>query len=270
MTEHIRASLGVTETGERTFVDLGDASHVVVQGMTRSGKSQTIYGLVRQIVGLPEVRIAGCDPSGVLLAPFLEAGFPGPFAVGSDVAAHLAVLEWAVELTEQRVAGLAPARRDKIEDFTPGVPLIVLLLEEFAALVELAEADDVAEARKPADRLAPRLLRCLRRLVAESGKAGVRVVLITQRAEANLLGGASRSNFGSRFSLRVDNAASVTMLHPSADPDLCARVERFSPGVALVDLPGQGRAIVRGPETPYRTFYEAILAARLIHSEGGS
>jgi S-DNA-T family DNA segregation ATPase FtsK/SpoIIIE len=74
-------------------------------------------------------------------------------------------------------------------------------------------------------------------MLAEGAKAGVRVVLITQGAEANTIGGTERSNIATRITFRVDNADSVRLLHPGATVDQCAAVMAMPAGYGLVERP---------------------------------
>lgn len=254
--------LGWTQDGQEVTFDLaGDAAHVAVQGQTRSGKSQLAYNLLGRLAPLPEVRVVGIDPSSLLLAPFAERGEPLVALGGLNWSQALDVLRAVKVESDARIERMAPARIDKLDQFTPEVPLWVVVLEEYPGILEGAQDEDTTHGRKPGERIEPQLRRMVRQLVAQSAKAGVRVFLMAQRAEASILDGASRSNFGTRITLRVDNADSVRMLHPNADPTLCERVEHFAPGVALVDRPGHDRAIVRGPVTTYRDYYERVVSS---------
>jgi S-DNA-T family DNA segregation ATPase FtsK/SpoIIIE len=255
--------LGVTQGGTPVDFDLiGDAAHVAVQGQTRSGKSQFAYNLLGRLAGLEYVRVVGIDPSGLLLAPFAETGEPLIALGQGDAGAGLDVLQAVKDEADTRIERMAPARIDKRDHFTTATPLWVVVLEEYPGILEAAADEDTAHGRKPGERVEPQVRRLIRQLVAQSAKAGVRVFLMAQRAEASILDGAIRSNFGTRISLRVDNADSVRMLHPSADPAMCARVERFAPGVALIDRPGRPRTIVRGPTTSYADYYQRITTTR--------
>jgi S-DNA-T family DNA segregation ATPase FtsK/SpoIIIE len=255
--------LGVTQDGQPVAFDLiVDAAHVAVQGQTRSGKSQLAYNLLGRLAALPHVRVVGIDPSGLLLAPFAQAGEPLIALGQADAERSLNVLRAVKTETDERIERMAPTRIDKLDHFTTDTPLWVLVLEEYPGILEAAQDEDTATGRKPGERTEPQIRRLMRQLVAQSAKAGVRVFLMAQRAEASILDGASRSNFGTRISLRVDNADSVRMLHPSADPALCQRVEMFAPGVALIDSPGHPRVIARGPITTYADYYQRVVTAR--------
>jgi S-DNA-T family DNA segregation ATPase FtsK/SpoIIIE len=148
------------------------------------------------------------------------------------------VMDAVVREMDGRIVGLLASDRDKLDDFTADLPLLVVVMEEYPGLLGAAEAQDAAEGRKPAERLASRLQRNVRRLIQEGAKVGVRVILVAQRMDAATVGGAERSNLGARFTLRVDNADAVKMLHPNASLEQIATVSGFDPGTGLVEMPG--------------------------------
>lgn len=51
------------------WVDLADAAHWLMQGITRSGKSALTYAILSQCVQMPHVKIVGVDPTAILLGP---------------------------------------------------------------------------------------------------------------------------------------------------------------------------------------------------------
>src|SRR5699024_12543066 len=76
-------------------------THTVVAGATRSGKSVFSYVVLSQLARLPFVQVVGVDPSGLLLAPFVDAGAEH-LALGTAVdKLHAAVdgLAWAATAT---------------------------------------------------------------------------------------------------------------------------------------------------------------------------
>ncbi|WP_205755761.1 hypothetical protein, partial [Bacillus amyloliquefaciens] len=86
--------------------------------------------------------------------------------------------------------------------------LILLVLEEFPGIIEGAQDFDATNGLKPADRYAPRITSLVRQIAAQSAKAGIRMLLLAQRAEASIVGGNARSNFAVKMTLRVDEPES--------------------------------------------------------------
>lgn len=222
------------------FLNLRDAWHYGIQGMSRSGKSVLVYGVLAQVAAMPEVVVAGLDPTGVLLGPWTAAPGRDWRATGTgDIPAAAAAVGRIVAEMDRRIASLPDRDLDKLTRFTPAEPILLTVLEEYPGLLAAAEADDEAEGRRSAGRLAPRIRRDVRRLIQEGAKVGVRVVMLAQRMDASIVGGAERSNIGTRVTLRVDNGDAVRMLHPSAPPELVDVMGLARPGQGVVDLPGE-------------------------------
>ena len=231
--------LGIDERGKDIVLDFGDSWHSAVQGMTRSGKSVLTYLVLSQLGAFEEVQITGLDPTGVLLGPLKNR--PGADLRAITTASmedHAEVIRGLVAEMDHRITGLLEAGKDKLEDFTPATPLLLVVLEEYPGVLGAAAAEDSEQARKPAERTKTKIQAGVRRLIQEGAKVGIRVLLLAQRMDAEIVGGAERSNLGNRITLRVDNADALRMLHPQADQDQAALAAKFQPGHGLIDRPG--------------------------------
>lgn len=227
--------IGRTSHGDRLELDLASrAGHIVMQGQTRSGKSALTYLILSWAVHMPDVQVCGFDHTQILLGPLGD--LPGDRALGADMTRHLEVMEALLREMDSRITGLAGAGRDKLDVFSQSQPLLLIVCEEWPGLIRSADAHDKATGVKPADRIAPKLEAGLGRLVSEGAKAGLRVLLIAQRASTKVVEGDSRSNFGTAISLRTDTEG-VGMLHRGADKELAARATRFSDGRGLFESP---------------------------------
>lgn len=229
--QELTVRMGRMATGEDATINVADSSHVIFQGMTRSGKSAACYVLTSQLVGLPQVQLWGIDPNRVFLDPLAAATNRARFSLGSDPVAALELLREFVALMDQRMDLLGIHGIDKLENFEPEIPLCIFFLEEYGALIRAADAHD--SGAKPADKVKGKIKSLVGRLVSEGAKAGVRVVMIVQRADAEIVDGATRAQFGTRVTLAVDNGDAVRMLHPGAEPETVDSVRGFSPGRCL-------------------------------------
>lgn len=240
--------LGRDQFSDEIRIDLvRDASHVAVQGKTRSGKSVLTELCLAQCAVSPAVRVVGSDPSNTLLRPFASA-FPhdSKIVVGPDDQERtLKMLQWVKSESDRRISKMAALDIDKFELFSRRFPLIVVVLEEYPGIVDGAGDEDAKAGRKPAERVAPRIQALYRQILAQSAKAGIRVITLAQRAEAAILGGSARSNIGTRITLRVDEPESIRMLHPNVTPEECNQIARFVAGMAFIDRPGMRRALMR-------------------------
>ena len=96
------------------------------------------------------------------------------------------------------------------------------------------------------------------RLLAEGAKAGYRLVLIVQRAEATIVGAFEREMCSLRVSFCTDNRASVELLHPGAPAEIADQHTVVRSGVALMSAPGDELTRFRAP---YLGGYPAYVAA---------
>lgn len=259
------------EDGTEITLPWISAPNGVIQGATRSGKSVWCYSVLAQLAALDDVVIAGSDPSGLLLGRPYAGTRHHPWQVtGSrEVFDHVRLLRRLVDKMDDRIAAL-PARADKWETFTPDRPLVVVVLEEFAGLLRLASTVPAPPKGEPAAGIKPRdqLLALYGRLVSEGHKAGFRLLVITQRADATVVGGFERGQLGLKLSFRVDDEEALPMLHGSAGRLLAATHRYAPPGVALMDTPSVPLRRVRGPRLPgpteeadYARYWDEITAA---------
>lgn len=257
--------IGRTESGGDFYLDFGSAWHTAIQGQTRSGKSVLSYVALSQLAQMQHVVVTGCDPTGILLNPFRDYPHPEWRALGAgNMAEHRDVLQRLIEEMDRRINILLERRQDKIEDFTPDMPLIVCVLEEFPGIMGAAKGADAASGAKAGDRIEPAISVAVGRLVREAAKVGIRVILLAQRMSSQAVDTDSRSQFGCRISMRLDNADAVKMLHDSVDETLMAQFPRFAPGIGLYELPGV-RERFRADVIDYNTYFDRVARSQPLH-----
>lgn len=227
--------VGRKEDGYDAEVDLYSQSNMILQGMTRSGKSALCYTIFSQLYGRKDIVLWGADPNRVLLEPLSEAQLTDSnnFVLGNDPQAFLELLTRFENLLNERMKLFPQLRTANLDNFSENMPLHVLILEEYPGLLERARAYDKTVATK--DRIAPLIQSKVQSIASEGLKAGLRLVLIAQRADAEVVGGYARAQFGTRITMGVDNADAVRMLHPKTDERLVERVtgEDFPPGQCI-------------------------------------
>lgn len=262
--------LGQDETGYRHQITPAGLVHLIVQGATGSGKSVFTYGLLAQLCRIPEVLIAMSDPTGLLCRPFAgtvhEAWHE---SAPDDPDAHIALLRRLVDTMDQRIRTLPP-RRDQVE-ISESCPLVVVVLEEYPGLIRAAAQVD-AQNNKKAGGKVEQIKGLVGRLAAESRKAGMRLVILAQRAEASILDSYTRGQMTVKLSFRVADPASIEMLHPTGREQ--AEEHASSPaGVALLSGPGVKLKRIKTPwigraddgEAEYAAYWDTVsrYAARL-------
>ncbi|BDH56696.1 FtsK/SpoIIIE domain-containing protein [Tsukamurella sp. PLM1] len=249
---------------------LETAGHLILQGETRSGKSVLTYSLLAQLAPMVDVVVRGIDPTGILAKPWKQ----GRWVTGTrDMTRVAELLEEEVEEMDCRNAELAVRGWDKITQVSQMEPLRVIVLEEYAAIMEAAGNEDSKEGRQRADRVKPRIESAVARLVAEGAKAGMRVFLLTQRASSNVINTDARGNFAIRITLRVGSREAVKMLHDGLDESWLKTIQQYKNGVGIVDLPGEKiqkfRAVYIG-DAEYDRYLVAVGVGRdLALSRGG-
>ena len=239
MLTELRVILGRASSGLDVVLDLVALAHWLICGETRSGKSVACYGLLSQLAAAgPSVRVVGVDPTSVLLRPFDERVSPkhDPLIVrGTEEPERIiSTMEALRAEMVRRLALLESLDTDKLMVFTPGCPLIVVVLEELPGITRLLAAADQASGAKPAERLATQFQNHLETLAAESAKVGIRLICLAQRPDSNILGGYAREQLTTRIGFRFSGLEGVKMLFPELDSGEAKRVSKFEAGMALI------------------------------------
>ena len=95
------------------------------------------------------------------------------------------------------------------------------------------------------------------RLVTQSAKCGIRVLVIAQRMDASILQGVARSNIETRFLLRSD-AAGIEMMIPDLDDRQRAFLARARPGVGFMTAPCVPPTLFRGVALSYQQYLDQV------------
>lgn len=261
--ERFSITLGRRQLGGDLVADLSDSWHWLIQGQTRSGKSVIAYNALAQIARHRDVAVAGVDPTGLLLGPWAGHSHGEWRANGAaNPEAHVQVVERVAAEMDRRIGSYLgrATKRDKLdaEHFAPDLPLILVVLEEYPGELKQLRDYDSAHDRKRGERLEPAFRAAVGRLVAEGAKAGVRVLLLAQRADAEYIDGASRSNFGARVSLRVDNADAVRMLFEQATPEEVEEITSLATGIGVCAFPGEPLSLFKGDYVTYQQYCDVI------------
>lgn len=244
--------LGIGEDAFPIEQSWAAAPHTVVQGVTGSGKSWWTYSLLAQLATPKDVIVCGSDPSGLLFRPFKGSRHEAFQVSGlAEPMRHIELAQAVVEEMDRRVTAL-PEHLDQIE-VSEDLPLLVVIFEEYPGLLRALDQVD--------SKLGKQMRSLVSRLLAEGRKSGIRVLLITQRAEANIIGGFERAMCSLRISFRTDNRDAVRLLHPDALAEEGDRHMTAAPGVALLTSPGLPLTRFRGPSIgSYQTYCQTVVS----------
>lgn len=230
--------MGRSVAGKDVTLDIFAPNHLLITGATRSGKSAQLYAILAQCKGLP-VRVCGIDPSGIVFAALGDALGGDGWRVKTTRSPErcITVLHEIVAEMDRRIDDLLASVQDKIEDYTDEKPLLLVVFEEYPGLLAALASIDSANSARGKDRAELQLRSAVQRLALEGAKVGVKLVLLAQRADANLLTGVLRAQLTARMSFRQD-ADGLRMLHEGIEPEQIERMTSFSPGVGYVEIAG--------------------------------
>jgi hypothetical protein len=237
--------LAVCEDGSLFSAPWERRPHSVTQGSTGSGKSSWTYGQLAPLAGRCDVRVVGIDPSGLLWRPWLDDAWRVSGVAGDLLEQRRVLWELCAEM-DRRLTLLPDGADNLVTD--AGTPLLVVVLEEYAALVRAAELVD----RKVG--LEVRAL--VGRLYSEGRKVGVRCLMLLQRSDVAIVDGAIRAQATLRVSF-ASEAEGIAMLHPRnvIDPDEHAVAE---PGVCAITAPRVGTFRARSVLLDYRRYVALV------------
>jgi S-DNA-T family DNA segregation ATPase FtsK/SpoIIIE len=244
-------ALGRDEFGDVVSTALEDLTHVVCQGQTRSGKSWLTYSLLVQVARRDDVDVCGIDPTGLLLRPFALHPRGWRVSGANDAARRYEVaLAGLVDDMDDRIRRM-PAHRDTVP-ITPDTPLRIVIGEEWPGVGRM-----LGHSRsKPSP-----VHRLMARLLSEGAKAGYRVLLLAQRADADSIGAFERDQCATRISFRSSDPGTIKFLHEcSAD---VAELHTAAPaGIGLLSAPAVPLIRFRGPAIGgYSQFVSAVASA---------
>lgn len=231
-------TLGRDIAGQDILFDPFAAAHTLLTGNTRSGKSVQLYGMLAQLDGLP-VKVCGIDPSGIVFNALGDklGGSDWRVSTLKDPEKTVSVMGGIVAEMDSRIKQLLQNRLDKITEFSPEKPALIVVLEEYPGTLSALHSLDQASGVKVAERSETKVRAAIQRLALEGAKAGIFLWLVAQRADASLLTGVLRSQLTQRFSFRQD-ADGLRMLHEGLEPEDIERAASFIPGQAFAEMAG--------------------------------
>ena len=212
--------LGVSVDGHGVAIDLAKAPHLLIAGMTGSGKSVCIGAIVASLIKNVDLRdfdLLLVDPKGVELGMFAKL----PNCVNNRVLVSpeesMRGLGWLVDEMERRYALLAAKGCRNIVAYNARLstmPIsrlsgarmryIVCVVDEFADLMLSSGAE---------------LTRLVQRLAQKSRAVGIHLVLATQRPSVKVITGDLKANLPYRIAFKVSSAvdSSTILGHGGAE-----------------------------------------------------
>jgi S-DNA-T family DNA segregation ATPase FtsK/SpoIIIE len=229
--------IGLGEDGEIYRLPLL-GSHGAIFGVTGAGKSYLVWAIIYQLapaIADGTVELWGIDPKAMELAAgeplFARLVYRGP-------ADYAELLEDAVAVMQERQARLRGVTR--LHTPTPAEPLIVVLIDELAALSYVNERD-----------LRRRIDNALGLLLSQGRAVGVTVVGAIQDPRKEVL--PARDLFPVRIALRLSESDQVHLILGPGARDRGARADQIPPS-----LPGVGFVEIDGAPEPVRVRFACV------------
>jgi S-DNA-T family DNA segregation ATPase FtsK/SpoIIIE len=246
--------LMLDEDGRPIHVNLVDGAHMLIAGVTRSGKSVTVNTLLGAYSLMHSVRLRIIDANLGTVAPWWRTAHTVCDDIELDRPTE--ILREIREEMEFRKSYFWQMRADKLTQFTPDLPVEVLVVDELANY-----------AKHPDKKKRELFLAELLAVASQGHKFGVRIILITQKPEADILPTSIRTNLSARICHRVDTVEDFRHAFPGAAAmDITAADRSMPAGVAVAQLLGMPAAVrARSAFTPSQACWsisDAICARR--------
>ncbi|MFJ6261575.1 FtsK/SpoIIIE domain-containing protein [Rhodococcus erythropolis] len=234
-----RIPIGRSLAGEDFSISVReDIIHMLMQGVSRFGKSSLTYLMMSWMVRMRDVEVWGFDHTGFVLGP-LE-GLPGKRAATDSVDDIAALMDSLLMLMRDRNARMKASKVDKVELLPDRseMPDVVVVFEEFSGLTQLLIDHDLVSGAKPSEKKAPRFQAGIGRLASEGGKFGIKLLFLDQRFLVTpSLTSTTRINCNVRMTFLTDEGG-VDLVIKDADAETVDRVTKFEQGRALVKMVG--------------------------------
>ncbi|MGW8506955.1 FtsK/SpoIIIE domain-containing protein [Streptomyces sp. CLCI03] len=224
--------LGWDEDGTPIVLNLAYSAHALIAGLTRSGKSITVNTLLAYASLMRDVRLIVIDPNLGAVAPWWRTAYKVSDAVHPDEPTE--ILRWVREEMQRRERLFWSGRTDRITEFSPELPLLLVVIDEVANYTRHPD-------RKARERFEAELLA----IASQGAKFGIRLWLLTQKPSADVLTTAVRTNLPARICHRVDTVEDFLHLFPDGrELDITAADRTMPQGVSIASV-GDLRTPVR-------------------------
>lgn len=197
-------ALGKDIAGNNTICHLEKLPHLLMAGMTDSGKSTCLHSMIVSLMykSSPEdVRLILIDPKQVEFSVY--KGMPHLLGANviTDTQQTIRALSWAINEMERRYMLFSACKVRNIAEYGKSeavasgaeqkLPYIVIIVDELAYLMSGTDRKTLEER--------------IMRLAQKARAAGIHMVLATQRPDVNVITGTIKANLPSRIAFVVKN-----------------------------------------------------------------
>ena len=213
---NLSLALGKDVAGTPILTNLADMPHMLVAGATGSGKSVCINNIILSLIyqnSPEELKFILVDPKRVELSAY--AGIPHLLTpVINETDKTINALRWVVKEMHERYKLLQASGKRNISSYNKAVivnkmPYIVVIVDEFAALMSLAPKEVEA---------------AIVSLAQMARAVGIHLVLATQRPSVDVITGLIKANITARAAFAVASSMdSRTILDTSGAEKLLGK-----------------------------------------------
>ena len=191
-------ALGKDVAGAPIMANLASMPHLLIAGSTGSGKSICINNIILSLVyenSPADLRFILIDPKRVELSAYNDIPYLLTPVI-NDTDKIINSLRWVVKEMHERYKLLQAANKRNLDSYNKAVivnrlPYIVVIVDEFAALMSLAAKEVEAAVVS----------------LAQLGRAaGIHLILATQRPSVDVITGLIKANITSRIAFAVASA----------------------------------------------------------------
>ena len=193
----LKLALGKDIAGTPVIADLTGMPHLLIAGATGSGKTVCVNAIITSLLlslRPDEVKFIMIDPKRVELAVFND--LPHLLSpVVTDAKKVASTLDWIVGEMDSRYELFAKSGvrnialyNDKFGNIEEKLPYIIIIIDELADLMMVAQADVEG---------------AITRLAQLSRAVGIHIIIATQRPSVDVITGVIKANFPARISFKV-------------------------------------------------------------------
>lgn len=200
-------AVGQDNFGKNIIIDAAEMPHGLAAGATKSGKSVALNSFILSLIyhySPDELRLVLIDPKQVEFSPYQAIPHLAcPVIIDEEM--FEPIIQWLTDEMERRYQFFSKHGYHDYSSYLrktagqkePRLPYLVIFMDEFN--------DWFLGASKNVET-------CISRLAAKARAAGMNIILATQRPSTDVIKGAIKANFTTRFAFRVSGASDSTVI----------------------------------------------------------
>lgn len=240
--QHIPIVMGVGEGRQETVISLAHYPHMLIAGMSGSGKSNMVKNIISTIItnhAPSEVRLVLVDmKEGLEFKTYEDNEVPhlinNVVKSPAELATVLAGLETMRIERSRQMSRVYAVNINEYNERVPDklkMPRVVVVIDEFGAIYMNDPHSDERENK----RIANQCKAFVRQLLAKARSAGIHIIICTQTPYAEILPGPDKANIAIKVAGRLPTQASSRVVLDNVD---AATLPDDPPGRMIISVNG--------------------------------